>query len=157
MTQTPVVDSHHHFWDPSRRDYYWMGGDELASIRKPMGPEDLRPLLAQNNVDRTVIVQTVPTVEETEEFLSIAAGTDFVAGVVGWVDLTDPDVGDTLAELKAGVNGKYLVHCVKNIALNIGNIEFLYFTTKSYEKMDDDSRNIQYLLDKYDNLSLLSL
>jgi len=109
MTNTPVVDAHHHFWDPTRRDYYWMGGDELASIRKPIGPEDLRPLLVQNNVDRTVIVQTVPTVEETEEFLSIAAGTDFLAGVVGWVDLTDPSVSDTLAELKAGVNGKYLV------------------------------------------------
>jgi L-fuconolactonase len=109
MTNPPVVDSHHHFWDPTRRDYYWMGGDELTSIRKPIGPEDLRPLLVQNKVDRTVIVQTVPTVEETEEFLSIAAGTDFVAGVVGWVDLTDPGVGDTLAELKAGDNGKYLV------------------------------------------------
>ena len=100
MTNIPVVDSHHHFWDPTRRDYYWMEGDELASIRKPIGPEDLRPLLVQNKVDRTVIVQTVPTVEETEEFLSIAAGTDFVAGVVGWVDLTDPGVSDTLAELK---------------------------------------------------------
>ena len=109
MTKTTVIDAHHHFWDPTRRDYYWMGGDELASIRKPMGPEDLRPLLAQNNVDRTVIVQTVPTVEETEEFLSIAASTDFVAGVVGWVDLTDPGVSDTLAELKTGENGKWLV------------------------------------------------
>jgi L-fuconolactonase len=86
-----------------------MGGDELASIRKPFGPDDLRPLLVQNNVDRTVIVQTVPSVKETEEFLAIAADTDYVAGVVGWVDLTDPGVGDTLAELQAGDNGKYLV------------------------------------------------
>ena len=52
---------------------------------------------------------------------------------------------------------RYLVHCVKNIALKIGNIKFLYFIIKSYEKMDDDSHNIQYLLDKYDKLSLLSL
>jgi hypothetical protein len=50
-----------------------------------------------------------------------------------------------------------LVHCVKNIAPNIGNIEFSYFTVKSYEKIDDDSRNIQYLLDNYDKSSLLSL
>ena len=109
MTKTPVVDAHHHFWDPTRRDYYWMGGDELASIRKPIGPEDLRPLLAQNHVDRTVIVQTIPSVEETQEFLSIAAATDFVAGVVGWVDLTDPGVGDVLAKLMAGENGRWLV------------------------------------------------
>ena len=80
-----IIDSHHHFWDPTRREYYWMGGDELASIRKPIGPEDMRPLLSQNNVDRTVLVQTVPSVEETREFLAIAAATDYVAGVVGWV------------------------------------------------------------------------
>ena len=51
----------------------------------------------------------LPTVEETEEFLSIAASTDFVAGVVGWVDLTDPGIDEILAELKAGDNGKWLV------------------------------------------------
>jgi L-fuconolactonase len=109
MTNTPVVDSHHHFWDPTHRDYYWMGGDELASIRKTFGPDDLRPLLGQNKVDRTVIVQTVPSVKETEEFLAIAADTDYVTGVVGWVDLTNPGVGDILAKLKAGGNGNYLV------------------------------------------------
>ena len=109
MTDTPVVDSHHHFWDPTRRDYYWMEGDELASIRKPFGPDDLRPLLVQNKVDRTVTVQTVPSVKETEEFLAMAAETDYVAGVVGWVDLTDAGVGDTLAKLQAGGNGRYLV------------------------------------------------
>ena len=28
-----IVDAHHHFWDPSRRDYPWMG-DELVAIRR---------------------------------------------------------------------------------------------------------------------------
>jgi L-fuconolactonase len=103
-----LVDSHHHFWDPTRRDYYWMSGDELAPIRIPRGPEDLRPMLEANGVDRTVTVQTIPSVEETEEFLATAEATDFVAGVVGWVDLTDPAVGDTIAKLQAGAGGPYL-------------------------------------------------
>lgn len=103
-----VIDAHHHFWDPSRRDYPWMG-DELASIRRRFGPEDLAPLLAAAGVDRTVLVQTISSVDETREFLATAAGTDFVAGVVGWVDLTEPSVGDTLAELRAGDGGTYLV------------------------------------------------
>ena len=109
MNNAIVVDSHHHFWDPTLRDYYWMMTDQLASIRKPFGPDDLRPLLWQNQVDRTVIVQTIPSVEETKEFLAIAAENDFVAGVVGWVDLTDPGVNKVLAELKEGEHGKYLV------------------------------------------------
>jgi len=102
-----VVDSHHHFWDPSRRDYPWMG-EELAPIRRPFGPADLAPLLATEGVDRTVLVQTISSLDETREFLATAVGIDFVAGVVGWVDMTEPSVGDILAELRDGAGGKFL-------------------------------------------------
>jgi L-fuconolactonase len=93
-----IVDSHHHFWNPERRRYPWMG-DELAAVRRPFGPDDLRPLLEDNGVDRTVLVQTISSVEETHEFLDTAAANDFIAGVVGWVDLTSPSIADTLASL----------------------------------------------------------
>ncbi len=106
---TPVVDSHHHFWQPGQHDYYWMAGPELEAIRRPFGPSDLRPLLLSSGVDCTVLVQTVPSVVETREFMAIADRTRFVAGVVGWVDLTDPAVKDTLAELRAQPDGKSLV------------------------------------------------
>lgn len=109
MTNAIVVDAHQHFWDPTLRAYYWMMAEQLAPIRKPFGPDDLRPLLMQNQVDRTVVVQTIPSVEETKEFLAVAAENDFVAGVVGWVDLTDPDISEVLAELKEKEHGKYLV------------------------------------------------
>jgi L-fuconolactonase len=56
-----------------------------------------------------VVVQTIPSVPETELFLETAAATDFVAGIVGWVDLTDPAVEETLAHLAARADGKYLV------------------------------------------------
>jgi predicted TIM-barrel fold metal-dependent hydrolase len=95
--RTPVVDAHHHFWTLSRHDYYWMAGAELDPIRRSFEPADLRPHLTEAGVDYTVLVQTVPSVQETREFMETAAATSFVAGVVGWVDLTDPAVGDTLA------------------------------------------------------------
>jgi L-fuconolactonase len=105
---TPVVDSHHHFWDPARREYPWMI-DELATIRRPFGPRELAPLIAANGVDRTVLIQTVSSLDETQEFLTTAERTDFIAGVVGWVDLTDPKVSETLSQLKMGPGGNYLV------------------------------------------------
>lgn len=105
----PVVDAHHHFWTPGRYDYYWMAGPELEPIRQPFQPADLQPLLTASGVDCTVLVQTVPSVDETREFLEIADDNPFVAGVVGWVDLTDPTVDLTLAELKTGRGGEYLV------------------------------------------------
>lgn len=105
-----TVDSHHHFWDTSdpRFDYYWMTG-EFAALRGQLGPEELRPWLVENGVDRTVLVQTIPSLAETEGFLATAADTDFVAGVVGWVDLVDPAVADTIARLQARPDGANLV------------------------------------------------
>lgn len=107
--RVPVVDAHHHFWTPGRHDYSWMSGAELDPIRRSFGPADLRPLLAAAGVDFTVLVQTVPSVKETREFLDIAERTHFVAGVVGWVDLTDPAVGTTLEALTSLPNGSWLV------------------------------------------------
>lgn len=103
-----IIDSHHHFWNPEQRDYYWMGGDDLAPIRRPIGPDDMRPLLRANGIEGTIIVQTIPSLEETEEFLATAAATEFVKGVVGWVDLTDPDIARVLARLLSGPHGRYL-------------------------------------------------
>jgi L-fuconolactonase len=102
-----VVDAHHHFWDPARAKYPWMT-EALASIRRRFGPEDLRPLLATNGVDQTILVQTRSSLDETREFLATAAQHDFIAGVVGWVDLT-ADVPKQLASLRAGSGGKKLV------------------------------------------------
>ncbi len=108
MSRAVTVDAHQHFWDPGRADYPWMT-DDLAPIRRRFGPEDLRPLLAEQGVDHTVLIQTRSSLEETREFLTLAAETDFVAGVVGWVDLTDPAVGPTLRVLQSSAAGAKLV------------------------------------------------
>ena len=93
-----VIDAHTHFWDPTRRQYPWMG-EELAQIRRRFGPDELRPLLVDNGVDQTILVQTVSDIDETKEFLETATVTDYIAGVVGWVDLTSPSVDETIASL----------------------------------------------------------
>jgi L-fuconolactonase len=103
-----IVDAHHHFWDPSRADYPWLTAD-LAPIRRAFGPADLEPLLAEAGTDATVLVQTRSSLEETEEFLATAAATPFIRGVVGWVDLREPAVEDTIARLRSGRGGELLV------------------------------------------------
>ncbi len=102
-----MIDAHHHFWDPARATYPWMT-DALAPIRRRFGPEDLRPLLAANGVDQTILVQTRSSIDETREFLATAAEHEFIAGVVGWVDLTG-DVAKQIASLSAGPGGPKLV------------------------------------------------
>ena len=103
-----VIDAHQHFWDPARATYPWMI-DALAPIRRRFGPEDLRPLLAANGVDRTILVQTRSSLDETREFLATAAQHDFIAGVVGWVDLAASNVAEELTSLRAGPGGAKLV------------------------------------------------
>ena len=109
-TAPPVrVDAHHHFWpEPTPEKYPWMA-DTQSRIRRPFRPRDLAPRLQARAVERTVLVQTRSALDETREFLAVAGLTDFVAGVVGWVDLTAPDVAETLTALKSGPHGKWLV------------------------------------------------
>jgi predicted TIM-barrel fold metal-dependent hydrolase len=54
-------------------------------------------------------VQCLPLVAETEELLGLAEQDPLVAGVVGWVDLTDPRVGSQLDRLRTLPGGQLLV------------------------------------------------
>ena len=84
-------------------------GVELDPIRRAFGLDDLAPLARVNGVQRTVLVQTVSGVEETQEFLATAAKHELIGGVVGWVDLTDAEVATTIAGLRSGEGGQKLV------------------------------------------------
>ena len=98
MTDPLLVDAHHHFLDPARASYPWLTPD-LAALDRAFGPADLAPLLAAAGIGRTVVVQARHSLDETRQLLEMAAGSPFVAGVVGWVDLTDPAVGSVIDEL----------------------------------------------------------
>ncbi len=104
-----TIDGHQHFWDPARADYPWMNAPELTPIRRAFGPADLAPLLNANGVDASIVVQCRSALAETEEFLQVAAANPFVVGVVGWADLTDSSLGDTLGRLRSSPGGHKLV------------------------------------------------
>lgn len=104
----PIIDAHHYLWDPARRRYAWMDG-ALEPLRRAFGPDDLAPELARENMTGSVLVGTLPTTDETVELLSLAAAVPWIEGVVGWVDLTDPDVGSRIADLRRVPGGQLLV------------------------------------------------
>lgn len=102
-----IIDAHHHLWTA---DYAWLAEPALAPIRRDYTVEDLRAHLRATGVDGTVLVEAARCeIAETREFLALAAGTPEILGVVGWADLTDPALADTLAGLRAGPGGELLV------------------------------------------------
>jgi L-fuconolactonase len=104
-----VIDAHHHVWDLSVRDQDWITGPDLAPLRRDFALADLEPEARAAGVAATVLVQTIDVPEGTPEFLASARNSDLVAGVVGWTDLTSPDVARTLAALREGPGGERLV------------------------------------------------
>jgi L-fuconolactonase len=93
-----TVDAHQHFWRYDEKEYDWIG-DELAAIRRDFLPADLARELGPAGVDAVVSVQARQTLGETRWLLKLAEANDFIAGVVGWVPLVSPTVGDVLADL----------------------------------------------------------
>jgi len=86
-----IIDAHHHFWNPARGDYSWMVGEAVAPIAKRFGPAEIAPLLGKAGVVKTVLVQSAPTIAETEYMLGLADATAHVAKVVGWIDFENSD------------------------------------------------------------------
>ena len=82
------IDAHHHLWAPERGDYGWMPKDDPVLDRRYV-PADLAPVLVESRIDATVLVQAAPSIEETEYMLGLADATEWIAGVVGWVDFED--------------------------------------------------------------------
>ena len=103
-----IIDAHHHLWDPAQHEYPWLDGDALAPLRRAYTVDDLWEV-TDGRVAHTVLVQTISDVRETAGFLATAGANDgLIKGVVGWVDLTAPDVADRIAALREGPGGERL-------------------------------------------------
>ena len=68
----------------------------FPALYADFGPEDLAPLMKESGVTHTVLVQAAETEHETDYLLGIAEKTDFILGVVGWLDMLAEDFGDRL-------------------------------------------------------------
>ncbi|ADB15622.1 amidohydrolase 2 [Pirellula staleyi DSM 6068] len=96
-----AIDAHQHFWDLGTTFYYdWLRSDDKQPICKNRLPADLAPLMREAGVARCITVQTQHNVAENVWADSLAHDNDFIAGVVGWVDLQSDDVEAQLIEAK---------------------------------------------------------
>lgn len=107
-----IIDSHQHFWQVGRFEYPWMN-PELGVLYRDYLPEMLEPILKEHGVVKTILVQASNSLAETDWLLSLADQHQFIAGVVGWVDLTDAGMAEGLEVFKANPKFKGVRHLVE--------------------------------------------
>lgn len=94
-----IIDAHQHFWQLDLPfEYGWLHTDQHKPICRSYLPADLAPHLKQCGIDKSIFVQTQHNLEENRWVLQLAAENDFIAGVVGWVDLSSADCEQQLEE-----------------------------------------------------------
>ena len=96
-----IIDAHQHFWQLSKPFHYeWLKTPRHAPICRDYLPRDLKPLIDQAGVQRTVFVQTQHNLDENRWVLDMTKEHPWIAGVVGWVDLSNPSVEDQVLEFR---------------------------------------------------------
>ena len=89
------IDSHQHFWryDPARDG--WIT-DAMQVLKRDFLSGQLASELDAHGMDASIAVQADQSESETRFLLDLAARSERVAGVVGWVDLASPGLDDRL-------------------------------------------------------------
>ena len=93
------IDSHQHFWKYDTNAHSWMN-EEMKSIQRDFLPKDLKPILEKNGFEGCIAVQASQTISENTYLLSLAEESDFIKGIVGWVDLQSKSVSESLEYYK---------------------------------------------------------
>src|SRR5690625_3192204 len=85
-----IIDAHQHFWNFDRLTYTWPTENE-SEIYRNIEPPELEPLLKKTGIQKTVVVQAKDSCSETDYLLELAKEHCWIAGVVGWVPLQEPE------------------------------------------------------------------
>lgn len=80
------IDSHNHLWKYNPVRDTWITA-EMKQIRTDFMPYDLLKELEENNMDGSIAVQADQSETETGFLIGWADRSNFIKGVVGWVDL----------------------------------------------------------------------
>jgi len=84
-----VIDTHTHFYDPTRKEGIpWPGKDDKL-LYCPVLPAEFIKLTQPLGVTGTVVVEASPRIEDNQWLLDLAAKHDFLLGIVGNLDPLD--------------------------------------------------------------------
>jgi L-fuconolactonase len=85
----PAIDGHQHFWDTRLVPLPWLQPAH-AAIKGPFAPDELAPQLPSAGIDRTILVQSANLDADTDAMLGHARQHPWIAAVVAWLPLAEP-------------------------------------------------------------------
>lgn len=101
-----IIDTHIHVWNFNQATYEWLEGNTTILNRTYDIKEIAAPRVAAG-ISAGVLVQATNHVEDTDWMLHVAATSDWISGVVGWLPLTDPEATEKLLTDKYGKDPYY--------------------------------------------------
>ncbi|MDA7693332.1 amidohydrolase family protein [Flavobacteriaceae bacterium] len=107
-----IIDSHQHFWKYNPVRDAWID-ETMGVLKRNFLPEDLAPILKENEVSGCIAIQADQSENETEFLLLCAAVNPFIKGVVGWVDLCASNLEERLAHFSKNPLFKGVRHIVQ--------------------------------------------
>lgn len=107
-----LADTHVHIWDFSKASYSWLDGN-TSILNRTYSIDEIAADRQTAAVTHGVLVQAANNTQDTDWMLHVAAHTNWIAAVVGWVPLTNPDAtASTLEHYKSNPYFKGVRHLI---------------------------------------------
>mgnify|MGYP006078628955 CR=1 FL=1 len=97
----PAIDTHTHFFDPTRPGGIPWPPKEDAFIYKPHYPKDFRLLAQPRNIVGTVVVEASELVEDNAWILELAKTNEEIVGLIGNLEPGKPEFAENLKRFSA--------------------------------------------------------
>jgi len=97
----PVIDTHTHFYDPTRPQGVPWPPKDLAPLYRRVTPTDWMSLANPLGIHQTIVVEASPWVEDNQWLLDLAAREACIVGVCGNLDAADAAFGANLKRFAA--------------------------------------------------------
>ncbi len=109
-----IIDTHIHAWNFDKAAYPWLDGN-TSLLNRTYHIEEIEQERKDVNISGGVLVQASNNTEDTDWMLEVAASSDWIKGVVGWLPLQDPGKTRQLLEEKYSENQyfkgvRHLIH-----------------------------------------------
>ncbi len=101
-----MIDTHIHIWDLDKAKYNWLAGD-TSILNRTYAIDELEEERVRVGITAGVLVQAAPDYRDTDWMLQVAANTEWIAGVVGWLPLLDTEATAKALEEKYGKNSYF--------------------------------------------------